>query len=112
MSLGNKFIIPSRPNFTEVLKNPDLFEKVDNFFLYGKANNELNPRLGVAIKKKDYKLAIERNSLKRKIKSSFKVVVAELPCLDFVVVVKKNKPPEDEYKNLNLLWKKCFLERR
>ena len=67
MSLGNKYIIPSKPNFTEVLKNPDLFEKVDNFFLYGKANNELNPRLGVAIKKKDYKLATERNYLKRKI---------------------------------------------
>ena len=108
MSLGNKYIIPSKPNFTEVLKNPDLFEKVDNFFLYGKANNGLNPRLGVAIKKKDYKLATERNSLKRKIKSSFRAVVAELPCLDFVVVVKKNKPLRDEYLNLSLLWKKCF----
>jgi ribonuclease P protein component len=108
MSLGNKYIIPSKPNFTEVLKNPDLFEKVDNFFLYGKANNELNPRLGVAIKKKDYKLATERNYLKRKVKSSFRAVVAELPCLDFVVVVKKNKPLRDEYLNLSLLWKKCF----
>ena len=108
MSLGNKFIIPSRPNFTEVLKNPDLFEKVDNFFLYGKANNELNPRLGVAIKKKDYKLATQRNLLKRKIKNSFRAVVAELPCLDFIVVVKKNKPLKNEYKNLSLLWKKCF----
>ena len=108
MSLGNKYIIPSKPNFTEVLKNPDLFEKVDNFFLYGKANNELNPRLGVAIKKKDYKLATERNYLKRKVKSSFRAVVAELPCLDFVVVVKKNKSLGDEYLNLSLLWKKCF----
>ncbi len=108
MSLGNKYIIPSKPNFTEVLKTPDIFKKVDNFFLYGKANNELNPRLGVAIKKKDYKLATERNSLKRKIKSSFRAVVAELPCLDFVVVVKKNKPLRDEYLSLSLLWKKCF----
>lgn len=108
MSLGVKYIIPSRLNFVNVLRKPDIFFQSGHFLFYGKKNKGLNPRLGVSIKKKHYKLAVERNSIKRKIKNSFRKVAIDLPCLDCVVVVKEKNTSVDENQNLELLWRKCL----
>lgn len=63
-------------------------------------------RIGVAIKKKDTKLAVDRNNIKRKIKGSFISKALELPCRDFVVYVKRNLKgkEEDLKKDLEKIW--------
>ena len=112
MSLGEKYTIPPRSGFHKVFLKPDIKLKVDGFILLGKENCFGNPRLGVSIKKNDYKLAVHRNFLKRKIKNSFQNFVVGLPLCDFIVMVvgrgnyKSQKKEID--KNLNLLWKKCI----
>ena len=62
--------------------------------------------MGVAIKKKDTKLAVDRNNIKRKIKGSFISKALELPCRDFVVYVKRNLKgkEEDLKKDLEKIW--------
>ena len=66
--------------------------------------------MGVAIRKKDTRLAVDRNNIKRKIKGSFRSKVLELPDRDFVVYVKRNlKGKERELKeDLEKTWKKFY----
>jgi ribonuclease P protein component len=66
--------------------------------------------VGVAIRKKDTRLAVDRNNIKRKIKGSFRSKVLELPDRDFVVYVKRNlKGKERELKeDLEKIWKKFY----
>ena len=67
-------------------------------------------RVGVAIRKKDTRLSVDRNNIKRKIKGSFRSKVLELPDRDFVVYVKRNlKGKERELKeDLEKIWKKFY----
>ena len=64
--------------------------------------------MGVAIRKKDIKLAVSRNRIKRKIKGSYRSKVLELQKKDYVVFVKR-KPPDkgrEFNKDLDFLWGK------
>ena len=79
----------------------NLIREVIWFFC--KENSVKNPRLGVSIKKRDYKLATQRNMLKRKVKNSFMGFIADLPSVDFVVLVGPGVQPNDK-KTLSELW--------
>lgn len=67
------------------------------------------PRLGLTVAKKQIKRAHERNRIKRIIRESFRLLQHELPCVDFVIVVKK---PTESLSNqeirdiLDKLWKR------
>ncbi len=62
----------------------------------------------MAIRKKDIKLAVNRNRLKRKIKGSFRLKVLELQKKDYVVFVKRKLSDKDKEinKDLDFLWSK------
>ena len=111
MSLSEKYTIPPRSGFYKVFSKPDIELKEGGFILLGKKNNCGNPRLGVSIKKNDYKLAVHRNFLKRKIRSSFQNLVCKLPLCDFIVIVVGRKNYKSKKKvidrSLDLLWKRC-----
>ena len=66
----------------------------------------------MAIRKKDFRLAVKRNSIKRKIKGSFNSKVLELPSNDYVVLVKKSLTGSDEKlkKDLETIWQK-FIDK-
>ena len=71
MSLSDRYTVPSNPGFRNILSKPDLKLNKGNYFVAGKENSLQTPRLGVSVKKSDYKLATHRNMLKRKVKNSF-----------------------------------------
>ena len=106
--MGLKHSIPSKEGFSEIFSSPDKKHSTDNFLLLCKDNSLEHPRLGVAIRKKDIKLAVNRNRIKRKIKGSFRSKVLELPKKDYVVLVKKKVPDkgDDLNKDLEILWNK------
>jgi len=108
MSLSNKYIISSNQGFEEIFKKPELKFKRGSLLLLAKRNKFPNSRLGIAIKKKDYKLAVHRNSLKRKIKNSFKDVIDLLPQGDYVIVVNNKEHNKVHDKSLCFLWSKCI----
>ena len=106
--MGLKHSIPSKEGFSEIFSSPDKKHSTDNFLLLCKDNCLEHPRLGVAIRKKDIKLAVNRNRIKRKIKGSFRSKVLELQKKDYVVFVKKKLPEKDIQinKDLDFLWGK------
>ena len=87
MSLSDRYKVPSSPGFSSILSKPDFKFNKGSYLVFCKENSVKNPRLGVSIKKRDYKLATQRNMLKRKVKNSFMGFIADLPSVDFVVLV-------------------------
>ena len=108
MPLNDKYVMTTL-EYNNVFSNTDIKFQEGMFFLIGKKNSNTVPRLGIAIKKRDYKLAVKRNSLKRSIKVSFKKVSHKLPALDYVIIVKASKADkEKEREMLRGLWQKCL----
>ena len=100
--------ISSKEGFKEIFSSPDQKFSTKNILVLSKCNNLGFARIGVAIRKKDTKLAVDRNNIKRKIKGSFRSKVLELPNRDFVVYVKRNlndKEP-DLKEDLKMIWNK------
>ena len=106
--MGLKHSITSKEGFSEIFSSPDKKHSTDNFLLLCKENFLEHPRLGVAIRKKDIKLAVNRNRIKRKIKGSFRSKVLELQKKDYVVFVKRKLSDKDKEinKDLDFLWGK------
>jgi len=100
--------IPSSEGFNEIFSSPDKKFSTDNILVLSKSNSCGVARIGVAIRKKDTKLAVNRNNIKRKIKGSFLSKVLELPGEDFVVYVKRNLTgkEKDLQKELDNIWDK------
>jgi len=103
MSLSDRYTVPSSPGFSSILSKPDLKFNKGNYLVFGKENSLKTPRLGVSIKKRDYRLATQRNMLKRKVKNSFMSFIEDLPSLDFIVMVGPGVRPDDK-KTLCELW--------
>ena len=103
MSLSDRYTVPSNPGFSNILSKPDLKFNKGNYLVVGKQNSMEIPRLGVSIKKRDYKLATHRNMLKRKVKNSFMSFIEDLPAIDFVVMIGPGEDTNDK-KTLHELW--------
>ena len=107
-----KLSIPAKEGFGKILSCPDVKLSIGKFILYGK-NNFINiPRIGISIKKKDYKLAHKRNLLKRQIKGGFYSRTKALPSMDFVVHVKSGLSKKStKYKDdITSLWETFLAE--
>ena len=106
--MSPKRSISSKEGFGDIFDNPDKKHSTKNILILAKDNSLGFSRIGVAIRKQDNKLAVDRNNIKRKIKGSFLAKVLELPRKDFVVYVKKNlKGKEGELKkDLDKIWGK------
>ena len=68
-----------------------------------------HPRLGLAVPKKQLKLAVDRNQVKRVLRENFRLSQHKLPPLDYVIIAKGGIGKLDN-KELNILtnrlWKK------
>ena len=106
--MGLKRSISSKEGFKEIFDSPDQKHSTPNILILSKNNCLGYARVGVAIRKKDTRLAVDRNNIKRKIKGSFLAKVLELPPRDFVVYVKCNMTGKEEElkKDLNKAWVK------
>ena len=101
-----KLSIPAKEGFAKIFSCPDVRLSIGEFILLGKNNLLKTPRIGISIKKKDYKLAHKRNLLKRQIRGSFYSRTRALPSMDFVVQVKSGLSKKDmKYKeDIASLW--------
>ena len=117
MTLGEKHSLSSREGFDNILDHPDIKIRKGIFFLLGKKNNFGNPRLGVSIRKADYRLAVHRNFLRRSVKNSFMKVAFKLPFYDYVVIIKKSKVIEhktnlkDSTEGIEEMWDGCIKKK-
>ena len=96
--MGLRYSIRSKEGFSKIFSTPDKKHSTKDLLVLSKENNLEHSRLGVAIRKKDVRLAVKRNRIKRKIKGSFRAKVLELQKKDYVVLVKGKL--SDKEKNL------------
>jgi ribonuclease P protein component len=106
--MGVKRSIPSSEGFNEAFTKPDRKASTKHFMLLLKENDLGYARIGVAVRKKDIKLAVQRNRIRRKIKGSFRANILKLTAADYVVFVKKNITDDSAVitKELEDLWQK------
>jgi ribonuclease P protein component len=80
----------------------------DAFLVLAKPQRLNQPRLGLAIAKKYAKLAVQRNTIKRIVRESFRQQASHLPSLD-IVVLARHKTKDYDKKQLRecieTLWK-------
>lgn len=94
--------------FSNALKVGDQY-----FLLLARANPQGHARLGLAISKKQARLAVQRNRLKRLVRESFRVRQEALPSADIVVLARRgaaDTPSPELAVALDRLWRK--LSRR
>lgn len=68
-------------------------------------------RLGVIVAKKNIRLAVDRNRLKRILRESFRLNQSELPAMDCVILVRRGSselPNQVLFDQLEGLWKKMI----
>ena len=105
--------LADKPSFSRVFKNPGRSRDKMFTVLY-RPNDTDEPRLGLAISKKNCRLATGRNRLKRIIRESFRQQQGEMPGLDIVVL---NQPAAARANNrvlfdsLNAHWERCCRQR-
>jgi len=106
--MGVKRSIPSSKGFNEAFSNPDKKVSTKHFMLLLKESDLGYARIGVAVRNKDIKLAVQRNRIRRKIKGSFWSNISKLKAADHVVFVKKNITDDSAVikKELDDLWQK------
>ncbi len=93
-----------REGFEQVFKNHRVRFSHKYFLLLARRSPEVckSSRLGVIISKKNIKLAVKRNQLKRLIRESFRVSLTEAPNTDIVVLARQNinSAPHEELSSL------------
>jgi len=75
----------------------------------------LPPRLGLVIAKKNIRLAVQRNRLKRLIRETFRLKQEELAGLDIIVLARRGMDEQDNQqliKQLNQQWQRIIKKAR
>lgn len=95
-------------HFKYVFQDP-LRASTPEITILARKNNLEHPRLGLTVAKKHLKRAHDRNRIKRISRESFRLLQAQLPNYDFVIVAKKgigNLDNAQLFQTLDKLWKR------
>ena len=74
-------------------------------------NEFSRPRLGLVIAKKNIRLAVQRNRVKRLIRETFRLRQQDMPALDIVVLARRGLDQQENsllHAELNTLWDKLL----
>lgn len=96
-------------DYSKVFQDVQLRVSSKNFLILARSHILDHPRLGIIIAKKNVKLAVERNRLKRQLRETFRKQRQLLPNLDIVLLAKKGADSQDNIltsKELAYLWQK------
>lgn len=95
-----------RPEFDRVFDNPVRIV-ASPFTLLFRENQLGHPRLGMVISKKNVRLAVSRNRIRRRARESFRAVCPDLPGVDLVLIVRRDIiqfKPDQLREPLTKLW--------
>lgn len=94
--------------YKQVFTNPIKATSKD-FTLLACPNNLSVPRLGIIVAKKNVRLAVDRNRLKRLVRESFRTSNQTLPQIDCVILARRGSSERTNqvlFEQLDGLWKK------
>lgn len=96
-------------DYSNVFQDVQLRVSSKNFLILARNPNIDKPRLGIIVAKKNVKLAVERNRIKRQLRESFRKERMSLPNLDMVLLAKKGTDINSSSsiaEELEYLWRK------
>ena len=87
-------------DFKNVFDGAELKVSNNHFLFLARRNKYDVPRLGIVVSKKNIKLAVQRNKVKRAIRQAFRIESQSLMNIDIVVLARKDagKMNSDELK--------------
>jgi len=97
--------------FKDVFAKPCVKQGDANMLLLGKINNQNTARLGLAVAKKQLKLAVSRNRFKRLARESFRHHLDIIKNLDIVVVARSGAKEKTNKELLDILSKNWHILR-
>ncbi len=100
-------------DYSNVFQDVKLRVSSKNFLILARPYEKDHPRLGIIIAKKNVKLAVERNRIKRQLRETFRKQRLLLPSLDIVLLTKKGVDEQNNFliaKELDYLWQKLKLK--
>jgi ribonuclease P protein component len=113
--LYTSFQFPKTVRLLTAKDYSDVFQAVDvrvsskHFLILARGKSLPTARLGIIVAKKNVKLAVQRNRVKRLLRESFRLRQTTLPNLDLVVLAKKGIDRLDNpdcASELQFLWNK------
>ena len=96
-------------DYSRVFNNPDVRASHRNLLLLGKLNDGPEHRLGLVIAKKNVRLAVQRNRIKRVAREVFRNLPAGEPPMDVVLLARRGMGQLDNAELSSILlqqWKK------
>lgn len=99
--------------FKPVFDSADLRLSAQGVLLLARFNELEHSRLGLVIGKKNVKLAVQRNRIKRQIREYFRQKQAQLPGMDIVVIARKNLDTQENQElqsTLATVWKRLIRQ--
>jgi ribonuclease P protein component len=96
-------------DYSNVFQDVQLRVSSKNFLILARNFEMDHPRLGIIVAKKNVRLAVERNRLKRQLRETFRKQRQTLPSLDIILLAKKGANTSNSSliaKELDYLWQK------
>ena len=96
-------------DYSRVFNNPDVRASHRNLLLLGKVNDGPEHRLGLVIAKKNVRLAVQRNRIKRLAREFFRILPNNEQSLDVVLLARQGMGQLDNAELSSILlqqWKK------
>ncbi len=100
--MKNSNVLKSKKDFNNLFENKTVYYS-SFFIIYVSKNNLSYFRYAIAPNKKNFKLSVERNKIKRQIRSIISDLKNEISEIDFLVI------PKNNYFDTNFLTKKKDL---
>lgn len=94
-------------DFSAVFDKADFKASHPHFLILAQSNLLDHPRLGLVIAKKNIRMAVDRNRLKRLIRESFRLKQLHLPAIDAIVLARRGGDQitnQELLKTLDKLW--------
>ncbi|QAX82317.1 ribonuclease P protein component [Candidatus Pseudomonas adelgestsugas] len=114
-NFGREKRLLTAQNFTAVFASPTNTIPGNSTLLLARKNDLNYPRLGLVISKKNVKLSVKRNRLKRLIRETFRLHQDKLIGWDIVIVARKGLGDIGNYKliqHFGQLWKRLSRTKR
>ena len=115
--IGHRFCgsrrLLNKADYSQVFENAQVKASHPQFLLLAKPNQRKTHRLGLVIAKKNVRLAVERNRIKRVTREFFRQLNHEAPFLDVVMLARRNIGSLENKELSSILhqqWQKMLLK--
>ncbi len=110
---SREYRLLNQQQYKPVFDSADLRLSAQGILLLASYNQLEHARLGLVLGKKNIRLAVQRNRIKRQVREHFRKTQAQLPAMDIVVLARRGLDQQDNtqlQKTLTGLWRRLLKQ--